>query len=164
MMDNETIRAAREAYIAALRTEIERLTAELAAVEGTLDGSAGGPLVPAQRAIQVGPATFFGMTTPQATRRFLEMMGRENPQTPQAIAEALVRGGMDKTENLDAVVNNVYTALKRGRNKQFVKIGRTWGLSDLYRSPRKRNGQRKTAPPAEPETAKEKVQKALDES
>ena len=101
----------------------------------------------------VRPDSFFGMTTPQATRRFLDMMGKGHPQTPLAIVEALIRGGLYKPDEREAAVKNVYTALTRGKDKEFAKIQKEWGLSEWYPdrklpdekpSPRKRKPKKKS--------------------
>jgi DNA-directed RNA polymerase delta subunit len=90
----------------------------------------------------------------------------------------LIRGGLDKQENATTVMNNVYTALKRGKDTEFVKIAKEWGLKEFYPTPRpseKRNGRhRKIAKrttetgqterekPSESAGQKEKVQKVLE--
>jgi hypothetical protein len=129
---------AKEAYLAQLRAQIARLNALLAAVESegeALGGNGSAATLTAGRQSAdrvVRPDSFFGLTAPRATRRFLEMMGKGNPQTPQAIAEALVRGGQDTPEHAAVVLKNVYTALKRGKGEEFVKIQKEWGLVDWY--------------------------------
>lgn len=148
-----------QAYLGYLRAEIERLTALLRAVESRGEGLAvDSEVAPAflERPsvdTAVRPDSFFGMTTPQATRRFLDMMGRGHPQTPLAIVEALVRGGLYKPDEREAAVKNVYTALTRGKDKEFAKIQKEWGLSEWYPdrklpdekpSPRKRKSKKKS--------------------
>jgi len=134
-MAEENGQSAKDQYVAHLRGQIERLQALLAAVE-----SEGEILAPTDgvasrsRSVEtkVRPDSFFGMTTPGAVKKFLEMSGKGNPQTAQDIAEALVKGGLDKPDNLDAVMKNIYTAFKRGKNVDFVKIGKMWGLVGWY--------------------------------
>lgn len=140
-MGSQNEQHAKDAYLAELRAQVERLNALIAAVESEGDvllldalGAAPASGRPAGEA-QVRPDSFFGMTTPKATRAFVEMMGKGNPPTPQAIATALVEGGLDKPENRATVLRNVYTALKRGKvAREFVKIGKNWGLSEWYPS------------------------------
>ncbi len=133
-MGTENGQSAKSAYLAELRAQVARLNALIEAVESGgegLEGVGGG--TPVTRAdTEVRPDSFYNLSTPQATRKFLEMMGKGNPQTPQAIADALVRGGMAKAEDLATVTKNVYTALKRGRGSDFVKIAKEWGLAEWY--------------------------------
>lgn len=141
-MPSENGQSAKDAYLADLDAQIERLVALRALVECGGDASAvGSPsLAPLGRRrateTQVHPGSFLGMSVPQATRRFLEIMGKSKPQTPQAIAAALVQGNQDKPENEPTVLRNVYTAFKRGKNKEggFKKVGKFWGLAEWYPS------------------------------
>ena len=141
MPDNNG-QSAKDAYLAELDAKIERLVTLRALVESGGDTSGDGtatvgPLVRRSTAeTQVHPGSFLGMSVPQATRRFLEIMGKSRPQTPQAIAAALVQGNQDKPENETTVLRNVYTAFKRGKNKEggFAKVGKFWGLAEWYPS------------------------------
>lgn len=132
-MAAENGQTARDIYLAELRGQVERLNALIAAVESEGENLSGTPTT-GSRLIDthVRPDSFYGMTTPGAVKKFLEMMGKGNPQTAQAIGEALVNGGFDKRENLETVLKNVYTAFKRGKNTDFVKIGKVWGLKEWY--------------------------------
>lgn len=127
----------KDAYLAKLRAQVDRLQALIAAVESEGEGLDLGSFTTgnsrAATDSTVRSDSFFSMTTPQATRRFLEMMGKGNPQSPLSIVDALIRGGMDRIENRDTVVKNVYTALKRGKkNQELVKIQKLWGLMEWY--------------------------------
>src|SRR5438093_839668 len=102
-MATENGQSVREAYLAELRAQVDRLQALIAAVESggeNLPGGIGAGASPRLIDSQVRPDSFFGMTTPGAVRKFLEMMGKGAPQSAQAIAEALVKGGLDKPGNL----------------------------------------------------------------
>ena len=139
MQDNDE-QDVRDAYLAKLDARIARLTALRAMVEsdgGASDddnGAVGGPGRSAATETRVHPGSFLGMSVPQATRRFLGIMGKERPQTPQQIANALVLGNQDKPDNEAQVLKNVYTAIKRGKDKEggFKKVGKLWGLAEWY--------------------------------
>jgi hypothetical protein len=131
-MTTENGQSPREIYLADLHAQVERLLALIAAVESEGENLAGGASVKRRADTQVRPDSFFGMTTPGAVRKFLEMCGKGNPQAAQAIADALVSGGLDKRENVETVLKNVYTAFKRGKDTDFVKIGKVWGLKEWY--------------------------------
>lgn len=127
----------KDIYLADLRAQVERLNALIAAVESGGEGLAFSGMASSRRIdTQVRPDSFFGMNTPGAVKRFLEMVGKGNPQTPPAIVEALIQGGIwtGKTgeADRDVLMKNVYTALGRGDGKDFVKIGKVWGLKDWY--------------------------------
>lgn len=129
----------KDAYLQDLDAQIERLTMLRALVAAGGDTSAigSGSAALAHRAAaetEVHPGSFLGMSVPQATRRFLEIMGKSKPQTPQAIAAALVQGNQDKPDNEPTVLKNVYTAFKRGKNREggFAKVGKLWGLAEWY--------------------------------
>lgn len=135
-MSLENGNSAKEAYLAELRAEVERKLAIIAAIESggeDLPNGLPGGATSRRPEKEVRPDSFYGLTTPQAVRRFLEMMGKGNPQSPTAIADALVRGGLEGPANV--VLKNIYTAFKRGKDSDFVKIGKLWGLVDFY--PRK---------------------------
>jgi hypothetical protein len=73
--------------------------------------------------------TFFGLSIPDAIKKYLAIMKR--PQSPRAIADALQEGGV-----LSQATNfylNVVTALKRLREAGVVvKTKEGWGLSVWY--------------------------------
>ena len=59
-----------------------------------------------------------------------------------AIADALMRGGQDRSGNINAVLKNVYTAFARARGTEggFEKVGKLWGLAEWYPRKPKQNG------------------------
>lgn len=128
----------KEAYAADLRAQIQRLQALLIAVE-----SEGGTLVdpstvrssaePAHKLAgePVRPDSFFGMSVPQATKKFLQMKGKGNPQSVPGIVDALIEGGLEKAEKREQILKNIYTAF--ARTDDFIKVsGRLWGLKEWY--------------------------------
>jgi hypothetical protein len=133
-------KGATELYLDHLDAEIAKLVALRAVVASGGDLSAAGTVAagPLGRRnsveTQVRPDSFHRMSTPGAVRKFLEMMGKGNPQTPQAIAEALIFGNLDTPDHQAKVTNNVYTALIRGQDKEggFGKVGKLWGLYEWY--------------------------------
>jgi hypothetical protein len=75
--------------------------------------------------------TFFRLSTPSAVRKYLSMMKR--PQKPRAIADALQQGGQVHAADSQTAYMNVHTALKRGRDKDFVQTRNgEWGLAEWY--------------------------------
>lgn len=75
--------------------------------------------------------TFFGLSTPQAVRKFLSTAKR--PQSPRAIADALHAGGQIHAVDPKTAYTNVYTALKRGRDSEFSQTRNgEWGLAEWY--------------------------------
>jgi hypothetical protein len=137
-MATENGQSPKELYVEFLRAEIARLYALLDAVESEGENLAPATVgaTPAARSVAgspVRPDSFHAMSTPQAVREFLEMMGKGNPQTPAAIADALVHGGHAKLDERASVLNNVYTALRRGRGAGgFEKVGKLFGLAEWY--------------------------------
>lgn len=76
---------------------------------------------------------FFGMTIPDAIRKYLTMAKR--PQSPKAIATALELGGLPhQSKNF---YGTVFTALKRQEGKDLVKVKSEWALSEWYSGLRK---------------------------
>jgi hypothetical protein len=133
-------KSAKELYLEEIDSQIAKWTALRSVVESDGDLSAAGTVSagPLGRRspvdAQVRPDSFHRMSTPGAVRKFLEMMGKGNPQTPQAIADALIRGALDTPDHQTKVTNNVYTALLRGLDKEggFGKVGKLWGLYEWY--------------------------------
>ena len=68
---------------------------------------------------------FFRLSTPEAVKKFLKIVGRP-ARAIQDIIDGLKRGG------LDANYTNVYTALTRLQKKGVVKVGDDWGLEEWY--------------------------------
>src|SRR5688572_13128617 len=73
--------------------------------------------------------TFFGMSVPEAIKKYLAMAKR--PQTPKQIGLALEKGGVHSlAQDFSA---NVSTSLKRLRDSGIVvNTGDGWGLSVWY--------------------------------
>lgn len=87
---------------------------------------------PAIRPGNINGDEFVGLSTSQAVKRYLEIMGRGNPQGPRDMAKALVRGGRDKDET--KAYANVTSVLKRMKKTGEVRQVRRgeWGLSSWY--------------------------------
>lgn len=104
MADNE-LPINYDSVLADLRAKREKLDAAIAGIELMLGlsspSAATSPNTPIQ-AQEVESDSFFGMSIPDAARKFLGM--RKKPQTTQEIADALNRGG------------------RRGRNLGFLAV------------------------------------------
>jgi len=81
----------------------------------------------------VGRDAFVGMSTSEAIRAFLGVMGKGNPQGPREMARALVHGGRGDVDEETAYAN-VTSALKRlKKNGEVTQVRRgEWGLSAWY--------------------------------
>lgn len=98
---------------------------------------------PRTRAVSTGPSsaaiqsdTFFGLKTPEAIKKYLNMTKR--PQKLPAIASALLEGGQVHAVDATTAYNNVYAAIKRMEKAgEAVKIKTgDWGLAEWYGSNR----------------------------
>jgi hypothetical protein len=79
--------------------------------------------------VQVGRHEFVGMSTPEATKKYLQKVKRL--ASPREIARALIAGGLG--ENEETVYTNVYSALKRYRKiGEVVKHRQEWGLASQF--------------------------------
>lgn len=75
--------------------------------------------------------TFFGLSTAGAVRKFLTMAKR--PQSPRVIANALLVGGQIHARDPKTAYTNVYSVLKRSKDKDFVQVrDGDWGLAEWY--------------------------------
>jgi hypothetical protein len=75
--------------------------------------------------------TFFGLSTAGAVRKFLTMAKR--PQSPRVIANALVVGGQIHARDPKTAYANVYSVLKRSKDRDFVQVrDGDWGLAEWY--------------------------------
>jgi hypothetical protein len=111
--------------LADLKARRDKLDQAIAVIEA-LAGTGGlGPLSGTTEVANIRSDTFFGMSVPQAVKKYLGMTGRV-PKSPQDITEALKQGGQEQ-----ASYNNVYTALKRLPDVIKLPSG-DWGLSDWY--------------------------------
>jgi hypothetical protein len=79
---------------------------------------------------EVRSDSFFGLTFPQAAKKYLAIAKR--PQSAKEIAEALNRGGI--THQSTNFTNTIYTTLKRedDRGGDIIKVGKHWGLASWY--------------------------------
>jgi hypothetical protein len=76
---------------------------------------------------------FFGLSTSAAMKKFLAMVKR--PMSPRAIAQALFEGGQIHAVDERTAYVNVYSVLKRGRDKDFNQTrSGEWGLVEWYSS------------------------------
>lgn len=96
--------------------------------------------IPQRTAPGIQSDTFFRLSTSAAVKKFLGMVKR--PQTPRAIADALRAGGQVHATDEKTAYTNVYTALRRGQDKDFVQT-RTgeWGLVEWYGNKPKGDGE-----------------------
>jgi hypothetical protein len=102
------------------------------------DGGDAGPVAAPRppRQTSVGSViqndTFFGLSTPEAIRKFLMMTKR--PQRVADISKAMLEGGQIHARDTTTAYNNVYAALKRMRKSGEavrIKTGE-WGLGSWY--------------------------------
>lgn len=85
--------------------------------------------------------TFFGLSTPEAVRKYLAMMKR--PQRVADISKALLDGGQIHARDATTAYNNAYAALKRMRqagDAVRIKSGE-WGLAEWYTNKPKADGE-----------------------
>lgn len=138
-MANETV-VDWEAALAELEAKRAVIDQAIAGIRVMLGQAAPPPLTgkaPTHDAKEIHQDSFFGMTTPDAVKKYLGMMPR--PQNPRVIADALVRGGQAK--DAESAYVNAYSALKRMRAQgHVVKIGSEWALASRYPHLRKKTG------------------------
>lgn len=137
LADLEAKRGQIDAAIAVIRTLVGESGA---APQEDGNGDEGSQAKPSPATASVPPRnaaiqsdTFFRLSTSAAVKKFLGMVKR--PQTPRMIADALRAGGQVHATDEKTAYTNVYTALKRGQDKDFVQT-RTgeWGLVEWYSS------------------------------
>jgi hypothetical protein len=105
---------------AELDAAIEVLERKIAARTGSNPSSANMGTV-------IGPDEFFRMSTPDAIKKFLKIVGKP-ARAATDIVDGLKRGGSNT-----ANYTNVYTALGRLKVKgEVVKVGENWGLDEWY--------------------------------
>lgn len=98
--------------------------------------------------------SFFGMTLPEAARKYLAMMKVTKPN-PE-LCDALLLGGFKtSSSNFPEVVRSTLQ-----RNKDFVKVSGEWGLAEWYSG---RGGAKKTRRNIAEEAAPEVVDEGKDE-
>lgn len=146
----ETIKRDLLASAPGIRAEIDRLQRLLAIIEeyeetGDNDGEViigevpaaarRAPVTPRPRTGNTGNITsdeFVGLSTSQAVKRYLEIVGRGNPKGPRDMAQALVKGGRDTDEEKAyANVASVLKKLKKSGELRQVRRGE-WGLGSWY--------------------------------
>lgn len=90
---------------------------------------------PASASRTPGSDEFVGLTTSDAVKAYLAMLGKGNPKGPRDIAQALVAGGRNRDESKEYM--NVASALKRMNKTGEVKQVRRgeWGLGSWYGTP-----------------------------
>ena len=115
-----------QAVLADLVARRDQLNAAIAAIEQV--AGVGGATNTNKAAEEIRSDTFFGLSVPMATKKYLGMTGRQ-PKSPQEIVAALDAGGC-----VNATYSNVYTALKRLRTAGEVhKLPNgEWGLAEWY--------------------------------
>jgi hypothetical protein len=104
------------------RTELD---AAITVLERKIAARGGSGVASPARSGQVGPDEFFRLSTPEAIKKFLKIVGKPARATTDII-DGLKRGGMTTT------YTNVYTALIRLQTKGVVKVGDNWGLDEWY--------------------------------
>lgn len=87
---------------------------------------------PQGRPVSIASDEFVGLSTSQAVKRYLELVGRGNPKGPRDMAKALVKGGRDADE--EKAYANVASVLKKMKKTGEVRQVRRgeWGLSTWY--------------------------------
>jgi len=134
------------------KAEYERIGRLIAAIEGEIGpgdadddqgderprlpspNGSGGNAVPKRPATgTIGRDDLVGMSTSEAIRAFLGIMGKGKPQGPRDMAQAMIQGGRGDTDENTAYAN-VTAALKRMKKKGEVTQVRRgeWGLSSWY--------------------------------
>jgi hypothetical protein len=126
-----------------LKKRREKLDAAIAAIALILGDPNAAAIAPSGNGedlvATVKSDSFFGMSVPDAIRKFLRMSKR--PQKANIIAKALQDGGIHTlSKNFYA---NVFTTLKR--DPDFVKVRKEWGLAEWYpgRIPKKEDAKEK---------------------
>lgn len=132
-----------EAVLEDLRAKRDRLDAAIRGIEtilglqssGVALPVASGPSAPASQ--EVEPDSFFGMSIPDAIRKYLGM--KKKPQSTQEIANALDRGGLThQSENFGNTVGSILHRIDNSGG-DIVRVGRgTWGLATWYPGARRK--------------------------
>jgi|ERR1022692_710897 hypothetical protein len=84
-----------------------------------------------QRELVLSDDAFFGMSIPDAIRKFLKIAKKK--KTAKEISDGLEAGGLEHTSK--SFYNTVYTILNREWSKsdpEIVKLGDLWALAEWY--------------------------------
>src|SRR5258706_11942734 len=133
-----------ESVLEDLKAKREKIDAAIRGIESMLGLSSSGPGTPGgstHHGQDVESDSFFGMSIPDAARKYLGM--KRKPQSTQDIAGALDRGGLThQSENFGNTVGSILHRME-GAGGDVVRVGRgTWGLASWYPGRRKRNANR----------------------
>ena len=118
----ETIEAAR-LILEKWKQERDELDAQITMLEKWVMAHPDG-ISSAGSSRKIGPDEFFRMTTPDAVKKYLKIVGKPARATTDII-DGLKAGGMNTN------YTNVYTALGRLQKKGVVKVGDNWGLEEM---------------------------------
>jgi hypothetical protein len=84
--------------------------------------------------------TFFGLSTSGAIKKYLGMVKR--PLSPRAIAQAVMEGGQIHAVDDKTAYTNVYSVLKRLKDKEFSQTRNgEWGLVEWYSNKARQEGE-----------------------
>lgn len=126
----------RDLYLADLKAKRDKLDTMIRMIED-FDGPGSGSGISAPSGTSESPSVerheFVGLSTPEATKRYLRKIGKRLA-APRDIAAALIQGGQNVTGDAESVYANVYSALKRMRDIDVVKQGQEWGLAEVFPS------------------------------
>jgi hypothetical protein len=108
------------------KRERNQLNGLIDALEKRIELRLAGPVGTSNNLGKIAPDDFFRMTTPEAIKKFLGMLGKPARSTTDII-DGLKSGGLATN------YTNVYTALTRLERKgEVVKVGDNWGLDAWY--------------------------------
>ncbi len=123
--------------LADLTARRDALNAAIAAIEPIVNGTVSQPIASSRKSAKAETAeiqsdTFFNMTVPDATRKYLSMMRK--PQSTPQIAEALERGGFThQSEKFGNTVGAVLHRIAASSGGDIIKVSRgNWGLASWY--------------------------------
>ena len=120
-----------QAVLADLKARRDQINQAIAVLEAVAGAGGLGSASGSGDTVSIRSDSFFGMSVPQAVKKYLGMTGRV-PKSPNDITETLKRGGQEQ-----ATYNNVYTALKRAPDVVKLPNG-DWGLLEWYPSLKKK--------------------------
>jgi hypothetical protein len=115
------------------RRERDELDSLISGLEKRIAQRSGPGAAPASSGV-ISSDEFFRLSTPEAIKKFLKIVGKPARST-QDIIDGLKIGGMESN------YTNVYTALVRLQKRDGViaKVGENWGLEEWYpRAPREK--------------------------